>query len=334
MTDGPPSPSRRDEDAADGRRPAATRGADADAAPGSPTPEPGPYLRRIGLDPAVDPAASDSPARTLGVATDREALDRLVAAHLHAVPFETLWIAGAPDDEATGPGVDLALPTLFEKVVERRRGGFCFELNGLFGWLLSALGFETDRVAGMVLPDEGAPTPANHHANLVHLDRPYLVDVGTGAPATRCPVPLDGTPVADERGTRWRVAPSDRPDCDHRLERRTVGGRADADAGGSGGGDRADAGDRADGWTTAYVLEDEPRSLSYFAATCAYLSRAPESTFTGDPVVVDRTPGGYRKLTADALVTVTAAGRTETPVEPDEWRDVLRERFDLRAPRE
>jgi N-hydroxyarylamine O-acetyltransferase len=300
----------------------------------SPTLDPGRYLRRVGLGPAVDPAAAESPARALGVATDREALARLVVAHLHAVPFETLSITGAPDDEGRGPGVELALPALYRKVVERRRGGFCFELNGLFGRLLSVLGFETHRVAGMVLPDEGAPSPANHHANVVHLDRPYLVDVGTGTHAVRRPVPLDGTPVADERGTRWRVAASDRPDCEYRLERRgeaVEGGRDDDPDGRSDDAD-GDGDAAADGWTTAYVLDDEPRALSYFEATCEYLATAPESTFTGDPVVVDRTPDGYRKLTADALVTVTDAGRTETPVARAEWRDVLRERFDLRVP--
>jgi len=310
---------------------------DPDRAPGagspddgdSPTLDPGRYLRRVGLGPAVDPAAAESPARALGVATDREALARLVVAHLHAVPFETLSITGAPDDEEGGPGVDLALPALYRKVVERRRGGFCFELNGLFGRLLSVLGFETHRVAGMVLPDEGAPSPANHHANVVHLDRPYLVDVGTGTHAVRRPVPLDGTPVADERGTRWRVAASDRPDCEYRLERRgeTVEGGRDDDPDGRSDDADGDGDAAADGWTTAYVLDDEPRALSYFEATCEYLATAPESPFTGEPFLTIATPEGHLKLKEGTLSRSRGSEVTEEAIPDDEWATVVASEF-------
>ncbi len=268
------------------------------------------YLRRIGVDPATDSAAD--PTEVLADGPTLAALGRLQRAHLYSVPFETLWINGAPGGDADGPGLDLALDHLYEKVVERGYGGFCFELNGLFAWLLRTLGYDAERVAGMVLPEEGSPSPANHHCIVVTLDRPYLVDVGTGIPNPRRPVPLDGERVTDERGVTWRVVDSDRPDCRARLEYR-------------------DAPD-GEGWRTRYVLDPEPRRLSYFAATCDHLARAPESPFVGDPVVFDRTPDGHRELSAEALTVVADGERTETPVAPGEWRDVLGETFGLAVP--
>ena len=80
-----------------------------------------PYLERIGLD--------------LPLAADAESLRRLQMAHLLHVPFENL-------DIALGRPIRLGLTTLYDKIVTHRRGGFCYELNGLFAWLLDDLGFE------------------------------------------------------------------------------------------------------------------------------------------------------------------------------------------------
>lgn len=263
------------------------------------SPDPERYLARIGLAP-------DDVAQP-----DRAALERLQRAHVTSVPFETLAITGPPGAPGDTPatvdgreGVTLTLPHLYEKVVERERGGFCFELNGAFGWLLDALGFDVDRVAGRV--DE--TPPANHHALVVHLDRTYVVDVGVGGPRVRRPVPLDGTPVADAVGITWRVVPSDQPGVDHRVE---------ADEPWDGGFDRR------------YIFDETPRHLSYFAATCDYLQTAPDSPFTGDPVVSLATEGGRKRLTADALVRYEGGAERETPVEPGEWHDVLAAEFGL-----
>ncbi len=79
------------------------------------------YLRRIGYD-----GQRDGSAATLAQIQQR---------HLLSVPFENL-------DILRGTALSLAVPDLFAKIVTRRRGGFCFELNGLFGYLLRALGYE------------------------------------------------------------------------------------------------------------------------------------------------------------------------------------------------
>ncbi|NHN43240.1 arylamine N-acetyltransferase [Halorubellus sp. JP-L1] len=276
------------------------------------------YLRRIGVDPegVVEP--------------DWEALSRLQAAHVQAVPFENLSIVGHPhrDDADTvqDDGVVLDTTHLFEKVVERERGGYCFELNGLFHSLLADLGYDVDRVAARVLGSGGDDTPpANHHSNVVHLHRSFVVDVGTGTPQIRQPVPLDGTEVTDDAGVTWRVAESDREDATHETQYREPHERD---------------------WTTRYVFDVEPRDLSYFAATNDYLQSSPDSTFARSAFVTIASPDGYRKLSANEhrLVTfhesdgsdapharrgsrdrdVVVEKRTrERPVDPDDWDAVL-----------
>jgi len=209
------------------------------------------YLRRVGVDPGR-------------VTTSLESLHRLQRAHVEAVPFENLSIVGDPFAKGRGEGVTLDPDALYEKVVGRERGGYCFELNGLFHGLLRELGFDADRVAACVLEADGSVgTPANHHTNVVHLDRRYVVDVGLAVPPLRRPLPLDGSVRTDRAGVDWRVVDSDRPDADYLTRFRKPGGE----------------------WTDRYVLQKRPRELSYFGASCDYLSTAPESPFTGDPVV-------------------------------------------------
>ncbi|MEF8884263.1 MAG: arylamine N-acetyltransferase [Haloarculaceae archaeon] len=152
------------------------------------------YLRRIGLDPgSVGPR-------------DRETLARLQHAHVLTVPFENLAIAGDPWDRRSGEGVSLDRAALLEKVVERERGGFCYEPNGAFVELLAALGFDATRNAGRIVSD-----------------------VGMGGPKTRRPVPVDGTAVEDGVGTAWRVVRNERPDVDFTVQYRTPEGDPWAD---------------------------------------------------------------------------------------------------------
>ena len=79
------------------------------------------YLRRVGLDSTVS--------------NTEESLEALHRAQTFAIPFENL-------DIHLGRGVSLAQETLFDKLVNHRRGGYCFELNSLFGMALDAFGFE------------------------------------------------------------------------------------------------------------------------------------------------------------------------------------------------
>lgn len=129
---------------------------------------PGAYLDRIGISGPVE--------------TDLASLERLQRAHLTAVPFENL-------DVFHHRGVATSEEWSVPKIVERGRGGWCFELNGAFSWLLETLGFGVRRLAATVIPGGTSPMPT-HLTLEVTLDRPYLVDVGFGDSFIK-PLPLD-----------------------------------------------------------------------------------------------------------------------------------------------
>lgn len=113
---------------------------------------------------------------------DLVALERLQRAHLTVVPFENL-------DVYAHRGVRTDDLWSVSKVVERRRGGWCFELNGAFAALLAGLGYDVTRHAAKVLFAESTSIPT-HLTLKVELDRPYLVDVGFGDSFIK-PLPLD-----------------------------------------------------------------------------------------------------------------------------------------------
>lgn len=258
------------------------------------------YHTRIGIEP-------DSVTRT-----DRDTLARLQRAHVTSVPFENLAIVGDPTDMGSDDGIVLSVPQLHEKILERERGGYCFELNGLYHSFLAALGYKIDRIPARIVGDDGAGPPANHHTNIVTLDQRYIVDVGMGTPAMRRPTPLSGETVTDEVGVTWRVVGSDRPDETFRAEYLAP---TEPD------------------WATRYVFSDDPCELVYFRATNDYLQTAPESTFTGDPVVTIATETGHRRLSGDRL---TESILTDTPptersrtISPEEWHETLETEFGL-----
>ncbi|MHB9287570.1 arylamine N-acetyltransferase family protein [Halobacteriales archaeon Cl-PHB] len=246
---------------------------------------------------------------------DYESLATLQRAHTLSVPFETLSITGHPHADVDGEGVDLALDALYDKVVERRRGGFCYELNELFRWLLAEVGFAVERRSARVVSDGEPGLPADHLALVVTLDQPYLVDVGTGTPRPQGPIPLAGDRVTDAGGIDWRVVACDRPDLDLALQYRQDGAPADGD-----------------GWTDRYYFRNVPRPLSFFHATCEYHQTAPETPFTGDPFVIQETESGYRRLDPTTLTTVVDGEETEQAVAPAEWDAVLEREFGFSYP--
>ena len=119
------------------------------------------YLDRIGL--AGRPA------------TDLEGFTALHRAHLLAIPFENL-------DIQLGWPVSLVPGLIFDKLVMSRRGGWCYEMNGLFGWALGELGFRVNRATGSVAREVRGPAfDGNHLVLRVALEEgAYLADVGFG----------------------------------------------------------------------------------------------------------------------------------------------------------
>src|SRR6266403_161583 len=137
---------------------------------------------------------------TGAIAPNAETLRLLQLAHLRAVPFENLSIhSGEPvvlDDRA-----------LFEKIVSRRRGGFCYELNGLFAALLRQLGFKVEMLSARVANGEGSFSPDFAHMTLVvTLKERWLVDVGFGD-SYRQPLLLDWDQEQAQGERAYQIVP-------------------------------------------------------------------------------------------------------------------------------
>lgn len=118
------------------------------------------YLNRIGFTGTPQP--------------DLATLRRIHRLHLAAIPYENL-------DVQLGRRLDFDLARIFAKLVSSRRGGWCYEMNGLMAWALEQIGFRVTRLAGGVRREVvGDVTNGSHLVLCVHLDRPYLADVGFG----------------------------------------------------------------------------------------------------------------------------------------------------------
>jgi arylamine N-acetyltransferase len=134
-----------------------------------------------------------------------DTLKGLVAAHNRSIPFENL-------DPLTGVAVaDLGPAALTDKLVHRRRGGYCYEHNGLMGYVLEELGYGIERFAGRVvwMKEPDAPLPAMTHTVLSvtvpEVDGPFLVDVGFGGQTLTSPIRLEAGPVQSTRHEPYRL---------------------------------------------------------------------------------------------------------------------------------
>lgn len=225
------------------------------------------YLSRIGF---VAPAVS-----TL------DALRSLHTCHLLSVPFEDLTIH-------SGGQVQLQLPLLYDKIVKQRRGGFCFENNGLFSWLLTQLGFQVTLVAAQVkstLTGYYGP-PFDHMTLIVSLEgQRWLCDVGFGVPAFSVPLSLE-TSAPQERGHRVYRVREGTGMCFLEWQKEENRG-ADGD------------------WTEIYKFTYEPRCLEDFTEMCQYHQRSPCSVFFRKSLCTVLKPYGRLTYIGRKLVTIT-----------------------------
>jgi len=239
------------------------------------------YLARIG---AARPARADATA-----------LRELQVRHLLAVPFENLSIH-------LGERIVLEPAALRDKLVRRRRGGFCYELNGAFSELLSTLGFEVTLLAARVFGDDGLGPPFDHLALRVDAggDGPWLADVGFGRHSSY-PLRLDsGAEQADPGGT-FRIA-------------ETADGDLDVIRDGQ----------------PQYRVEPRPRSLGDFEPTCWWQQTSPKSHFTRSLVCSLLTEHGRITLSDRTLIRTTGEQRDERTLTGDaEVLDAYRSYFGI-----
>lgn len=132
-------------------------------------------------------------------AASRDTLRALHLAHVLTVPFENL-------DNFLGRPVSLEPADLFAKMVTAKRGGYCFELNGLFSLLLEEFGFSVTRLIARVRYGSKPPYPRSHQVLMVKIaDEPWLVDVGFGGNGLLEPIPLEAGARARQFSEEFRL---------------------------------------------------------------------------------------------------------------------------------
>jgi N-hydroxyarylamine O-acetyltransferase len=242
------------------------------------------YLKRINYSGPVVPSA--------------ETLRQLQLAHLLSVPFENLSIHSPEpvvlDDEA-----------LFDKIVRRRRGGFCYELNGLFAALLSALGFDTKMLSASVANAKGEWGPEfDHMTLLVTLDKRWLVDVGFGDSFIE-PLPLDDR---NEHLQRSRAYCIEEVDDRFMLSQREPN----------------------EDWKPQFRFTLEPHVYADYAAMCRYHQTSPQSHFTQRRICSRLSTDGRITITQERLIITRGTLREECEFADEaELAGALRQHFDI-----
>lgn len=244
------------------------------------------YFRRIGY-------------RSSGALSAAE-LSRLMRCHLETVPFENL------DSYPNGYPLDNDTDVLFDKVVTRRRGGVCFELNGLFFALLKALGYDAYGVEVRIHMVGREENPLSHQGVIVTLEgRKYYCDVGFGGPGPKDILPLD---TADEQhiyGQCYRV--------------RTIGAETHIQ--------RLSEGQ----WINMLSFADVPCIPGDFTGRLFYFGMHPKSRFVNSRLVnLCLSCGGSKALTDNHLTIRREGTVTERELESEEEvTRVLQEEFGL-----
>lgn len=258
--------------------------------------DPRDYLARIAFTPAAD---SDIQRPSLAL------LQALHEAHMLAVPFENLSIH-------YGQPIVLRNELLYDKIVLRRRGGFCYELNGMFAWLLRQLVYQVTLLSAEVAESGGTFSPAyDHMALLVHQvdGADWLADVGFGD-SFRWPLRLEPDVEQDGGdGHTYRLRESQSRD---QFPYWLVEQRGEA----------------VSHWEPIYRLTLQPHALTDFAERCIYQQTSPDSHFTQKRICSLALPDGRISLSDLRLITTLDDKREERMLaSEDEYRVVLAERF-------
>lgn len=244
------------------------------------------YLRRIEYVSAIAPS--------------RQVLEALHLAHATHIPFENI-------DILLGRPIALDLASLQAKLVQQRRGGYCFEHNLLFAAVLREAGFDLTALAARVRLGTGVVLPRTHMLLLVEADgRRWLADVGFGGEGLLLPVPFGTGEAAAQYGWTYRVVEEANSGTWILQSRRNAA------------------------WVDLYAFTLEPQLAVDYAIANHYMSTHPTSRFVR--TLTAQLPGPERRmilrnreLTEDRGAVVT----TRRLRGDDEIAQALRETFGL-----
>ena len=209
---------------------------------------------------------------------DVTTLIELHRAHVAAIAFENL-------DVATGRGVAVDLPEVQDKLVTRRRGGYCYEHGTLFAAVLDRFGYPVHRVLARVGSGDDGPRPRTHLAIITQVqDARWLVDVGFGSGLLE-PVPFDGT-AHHQGGWTYRSHPE--TDCSWALQEL-----------------------RPEGWTTLYTFTEERVHASDVVMANHFTATWPRSPFVAQVIAVRKDAHAVHQLLGRRLTATGPQGDGE-----------------------
>lgn len=253
------------------------------------------YLERIGYTGSLEPSL--------------ESLKGLQWAHVHNVPYENL-------DILDGKYLSVGIEDVYDKIVLRKRGGYCFELNGLFGWLLRRLGFKVTEYYGRYLEGEPLEMPMRRH-RIIRADlggEIYMCDVGVGVMAPRWPLKLAENEEQAQGEEKYRIV--SHPTLGYVVESFHKGG-----------------------WERLYSFTMDPQYPIDFEMPNHWCLTHPDSIFKNNTIVFIRTLEG-RNTIADVkgvdgnkmreFRRFTKTGvQTVIPETPEEYRAALKSHFGI-----
>jgi N-hydroxyarylamine O-acetyltransferase len=228
-----------------------------------------------------------------------ESLRELQLAHLFSIPFENLSIH-------LNKPILLDYELLFDKIVLRKLGGFCYELNGLFAYLLERLGFDVTILSASVASTENGFGPEFDHMTLmVSLEKKWLVDVGFGD-SFREPLLIETREPQFQANREYLIKEVDQYLV---LYQRENDGR----------------------WKSQYRFTTQPRKLKDFVQMCNYHQTSPESHFTQKRLCTIAKSNGRVTLSGVCLIETTDDRRKERNINNDtEYEAVLENEFGIK----
>lgn len=245
------------------------------------------YLKRIGIDENFLEPTPDN-------------LELLQRQHLSHIPFENL------DIHWQRPIV-LDTAKFYKKIVESERGGFCYELNGLFAWLLNSLGFQSKIISARVFKASNELSPEyDHLAILTKIeDEECLVDVGFGSFIAEPLKFILNVEQMDATGT-YLIKKYD--ENYFQVVKKDNGQ-----------------------WVSEIAFQTLSRDLSEFAEMCNFHQTSPESHFTQGEVCSLMTASGRKTLTDNKFIETKDGKKSELPVESAaDFERILEREFNIR----
>lgn len=236
---------------------------------------------------------------TTEIQVDVRSLFTLQKNHLLNVPFENL-------DIHKGKAIKLSPAILFQKVVTNKRGGFCYELNGLFYHLLKNIGFKVKLISGRVYQKDGNYGHEFDHLAIIATinNAEYLVDVGFGKFSLEPLLLKMNCPLDDQFGQ----FEFDRYDTDYIRINQWINGFL----------------------TPLYIFKNLKRNLEDFENMCNYHQNSVESSFTKNKVISIVTSHGRITLTENQLKITTKNIEEILVHDPRQFDDMLNRYFDIK----